>query len=118
MADEAFQQSAIDSVKKFADSGTANDVQCKEFAQALAYVSGEYHHPEAFQKLKHRLEELDRAHKLNGNRLFYLPTPPDVYPLIIKQLHKAGLAKHASGKSWVRIIIKKPYGPDLTSPNK
>src|SRR5260370_31767213 len=40
MADEAFQQSAIDSVKKFADSGTANDVQCKEFAQALAYVSG------------------------------------------------------------------------------
>src|ERR1700737_5583430 len=62
MTDEAFQQSAIDSVKKFADSGTANEVQCKEFSQALAYVSGEYHHPEAFQKLKHRLEELDRTH--------------------------------------------------------
>jgi glucose-6-phosphate 1-dehydrogenase len=118
MTDEAFQQSAIDSVKKFADAGTGNDDQCKEFAQALAYVSGEYHHPEAFVKLKHRLEELDRAHKLNGNRLFYLATPPDVYPLIIEQLDKSGLANHANGKSWVRIIIEKPYGRDLASAQK
>src|SRR5712664_1417828 len=118
MADEAFQQLAIDSVKKFADNGTGNDLQCKEFAQALAYVSGEYHHPEAFEKLKLRLEELDRAHKLTGNRLFYLATPPDVYPLIIEQLHEAGLAKHPNGKSWVRIIIEKPFGRDVASAQK
>src|ERR1035437_2758092 len=115
MTDEAFQQSAVDSVKKFADAGADSDVQCKEFSQALAYVAGEYHHPEAFEKLKHRLEDLDRAHRLNGNRLFYLATPPEVYPLIIEQLHKAGLAKHPNGKSWVRIIIEKPYGRDLAS---
>ena len=48
--------------------------------QALAYVSGDYHDPEAFEKLKKRLEELDRAHKLDGNRLFYLATPPEIYP--------------------------------------
>jgi glucose-6-phosphate 1-dehydrogenase len=118
MTDDAFQKSAIDSIKKFAEAGTNNEDQCKEFAQALAYVSGEYHHPAAFEKLKHRLEELDRAHKLNGNRLFYLATPPDVYPLIIEQLHKAGLAKHPNGKSWVRIIIEKPYGRDLASAQK
>src|ERR1700681_704445 len=118
LTDQAFQQSAIDSVKKFADAGTAKDDLCKEFANALAYVSGEYHHPEAFQKLKRRLEALDSAHKLNGNRLFYLATPPDVYPLIIEQLDKAGLAKHPNGKSWVRIIIEKPYGRDLASAQK
>ncbi|MBZ5697754.1 MAG: glucose-6-phosphate dehydrogenase [Acidobacteriia bacterium] len=118
MTDEAFQQSAVDSVKKFADASTANEGQCKEFAHALAYVAGEYHHPEAFEKLKSRLEELDRAHKLNGNRLFYLATPPEVYPLIIEQLHKAGLAKHPNGKSWVRIVIEKPYGRDLASAQK
>src|ERR1700676_1097679 len=110
LTDEAFQQSAIDSVKKFADAGTAKDDLCKEFANALAYVSGEYHHPEAFQKLKRRLEELDSAHKLNGNRLFYLATPPDVYPVIIEQLDKSGLAKSPDGKSWVRIIIEKHFG--------
>src|SRR3984893_8506502 len=108
MTDEAFQQSAVESVKKFADANTLREQECKEFAHALAYVSGDYHQADAFEKLKNRLEELDRAHKLNGNRLFYLATPPDVYPLIIEQLHKAGLAKHPNGKSWVRIIIEKP----------
>src|SRR6202049_658515 len=94
MTDEAFQKSAIDSVKQFADPGTGTDVECKEFAQSLAYVSGEYDHPEAFEKLKKRLEELDRAHKLNGNRLFYLATPPEIYPTIIEQLDRAGLSRN------------------------
>ena len=118
MTDEAFQKSAVDSVKQFAEPETGSDLQCKEFVQSLAYVSGEYHHPEAFEKLKKRLEELDRMHKLEGNRLFYLATPPEVYPVIIEQLHKTGLAKPANGKSWVRIIIEKPFGRDLESAQK
>jgi glucose-6-phosphate 1-dehydrogenase len=118
MTDEAFQQSAVDSVKKFADAATLREEECKEFANALAYVSGEYHHPEAFEKLRNRLEELDREHKLNGNRLFYLATPPDIYPVIIEQLDRAGLAKNPNGKSWTRIIIEKPYGRDLASARK
>src|ERR1035437_5849656 len=118
MTDEAFQKSAVDSVKKFADANTLREEECKEFANALAYVAGEYHHPEAFEKLKNRLEDLDRAHKLNGNRLFYLATPPEVYPLIIEQLHKAGLAKHPNGESWVRIIIENPFGRALASAQK
>jgi glucose-6-phosphate 1-dehydrogenase len=118
MTDEAFQKSAIDSVKQYGDSGTGTDVQCQEFAQSLAYVSGEYHHPEAFEKLKKRLEDLDRANKLNGNRLYYLATPPDIYPVIIEQLEKAGLSKNTNGDSWVRIIIEKPFGRDLASAQK
>jgi glucose-6-phosphate 1-dehydrogenase len=118
MTDEAFQQSAVDSVKKFADAATLREEECKEFANALAYVSGEYDHPESFEKLRNRLEELDRAHKLNGNRLFYLATPPDIYPIIIQQLDKAGLAKNPNGKAWTRIIIEKPYGRDLASARK
>src|SRR3984893_15989452 len=88
MTDEAFQKSAVDSVKKFADANTLREEECKEFANALAYVAGEYHHPEAFEKLKKRLEVLDQEHNLNGNRLFYLATPPDIYPIIIEQLDK------------------------------
>jgi glucose-6-phosphate 1-dehydrogenase len=118
MTDEAFQLLAVDSVHKFADANTLQEEECKEFADALAYVSGDYHQPEAFEKLKQRLEELDRAHNLNGNRLFYLATPPDIYPVIIQQLDKAGLAKNPNGKSWTRIIIEKPYGRDLASAKK
>ena len=61
MTDEAFQKSAVDSVNKFAEASTVDEDWCSEFVDALAYVSGEYHHPEAFEKLKHRLEELDRT---------------------------------------------------------
>jgi glucose-6-phosphate 1-dehydrogenase len=115
MSDEAFQKTAVDSVKKFADANTLREEECKEFANALAYVSGEYNHPESFEKLRKRLEELDVEHKLNGNRLFYLATPPEIYPIIIEQLHKAGLSNHPNGKSWTRIIIEKPFGRDLAS---
>jgi glucose-6-phosphate 1-dehydrogenase len=118
MSDEAFQQTAVDSVKKFADANTLREEECKEFANALAYVSGDYNQPEAFEKLRNRLEELDREHKLNGNRLFYLATPPEIYPIIIEQLARAGLAKNPSEKSWTRIIIEKPFGRDLTSARK
>src|ERR1700681_2094334 len=41
MTDEAFQKLAVDSVKQFGDAGAGGDLECKEFAQALAYVSGE-----------------------------------------------------------------------------
>jgi glucose-6-phosphate 1-dehydrogenase len=44
-----------------------------------------------------------------------LATPPSVYTTAIEQLEKAGLARQANGKSWVRIIIEKPYGRDLAS---
>jgi glucose-6-phosphate 1-dehydrogenase len=118
MTDQAFQQNAVESVKKFADANTLREEECKEFANALAYVSGDYHQAEAFEKLKARLEELDRAHKLNGNRLFYLATPPEIYPTIIEQLDRAGLARNPNGKSWTRVIIEKPYGRDLASARK
>src|ERR1700681_3805250 len=37
MTDDAFQQSAIDSIKKFADAFTAQQEECAEFAKSLAY---------------------------------------------------------------------------------
>src|SRR5580692_851429 len=60
MTDETFQNTAVDAITQFADDATKNGEQCKEFAQSLAYVSGDYDQPDAFEKLKHRLEELDQ----------------------------------------------------------
>ena len=70
----------------------ADDAGIHEFAQAFSYVAGEYHHPEAFAKLAKKIEEVDKARNLEGNRLFYLATPPDIYPVVIGQIQKAGLA--------------------------
>ena len=102
-------------MRKGSEAGKVDEEALRSFAQSFAYVSGEYHHPEAFQKLTKRLEELDSQYNLEGNRLFYLATPPDVYPLVIEQIQKAGLQRHPNGKSWVRIVIEKPFGRDLAS---
>jgi glucose-6-phosphate 1-dehydrogenase len=61
------------------------------------------------------LDDLESAKDLGGNRLFYLSTPPEVYPQIVQHLGKAGLARPKSTDSWVRIIIEKPFGRDLAS---
>ena len=47
-----------------------------------------------------------------ANRLFYLATPPALYPVIVEQLGLCGL-NHSEG--WTRIIIEKPFGHDLQS---
>ena len=45
----------------------------------------------AFDRLRQRLEEIDTQHRLDGNRLFYVATPPEVYPSVIEQIHNAHL---------------------------
>ena len=65
------------------------------------------------------LEELDSEGQLDGNRLFYLATPPEVYLHVIEQLKKADLkqtqdpknpgrassSKNRSGTIWRRRKI-------------
>jgi glucose-6-phosphate 1-dehydrogenase len=70
---------------------------------------------ESYARLAKCLEDLEAAKNLGGNRLFYLSTPPEVYPHIVEHLGKAGLARPKSADSWVRIIIEKPFGRDLAS---
>jgi len=115
MTDAAFQNSVAEAVRANPGTCRVNDEVLRGFAQSFAYVAGDYDNPEAFQKLAHRLEELDKERHLEGNRLYYLATPPAVYPKVIAQIHNAGLARPANGKSWVRIIVEKPFGRDLAS---
>ena len=115
LTDDAFRTSGGEFVRNNSELGPVDDEKWRAFAQSVIYAPGEYHHPEAFDRLAQRLAEVDRERGLGGNRLFYLATPPGVYPLVIEQLGRAGLAKSPNGKSWVRIIIEKPFGRDLDS---
>jgi glucose-6-phosphate 1-dehydrogenase len=102
-------------VRRHGQGHPLDEEELRCFVQAFAYVAGGYGDPEAFQRLARRLQDLDREHHLEGNRLCYLATPPDVYPLVIEQIARAHLARHPDGKSWMRVIIEKPYGHDLSS---
>ena len=114
MSDEQFRTDDR-RVSAEGDKAGADDGKRQEFLKHLHYFRGNYDDPESYTKLAQRLEELDREGQLGGNRLFYLATPPEVYPHVIEQLGRAGLAKPKSGESWTRMIIEKPFGHDGAS---
>lgn len=68
-----------------------------------------------YDLLANRLSELTLKLDIAPNYLFYLATPPSLYPLIPKFLAEQGLQKEKTGKYWRRIIVEKPYGKDLKS---
>jgi glucose-6-phosphate 1-dehydrogenase len=107
-----------DKVKQGVDSyARLKPSQCSRwaaFAQNLFYHQSNYDDPAGYSALSKLLAEIDE--KVGGacNCLFYLSTPPLLYPVIIEQLGKAELARQAN-HHWRRIIIEKPFGHDLAS---
>ena len=115
MTDEKFRATVGEAAKTISEVGPIDPAKWDEFASNLYYSAGEYGDQNSYAQLAKRLAELDAEKKLGGNRLFYLSTPPEVYPDIVEQLGRAGLARPGNPNSWVRIIIEKPFGRDLAS---
>ncbi len=65
-----------------------------------------------YRALGERIEALESAHGLPGNRVFYLALSPDAFLGAIERLGQAGLNR---GPGWTRLVIEKPFGRDLAS---
>jgi glucose-6-phosphate 1-dehydrogenase len=115
MTDESFRTTIGEAAKTISEVGPIDPAKWNDFSSNLYYSAGEYGDLNSYAQLAKRLAEIDKEKKLGGNRLFYLSTPPEVYPDIVEQLGRAGLAKPSNPNSWVRIIIEKPFGRDLAS---
>ena len=107
MSDEEFRKLALDCV---GDAGP----RWRDLVSKARYVSGEYGHPDTFDKLKQILAELDSTAGTGGNRVFYLATIPEVFSLVAETLGSHGLATPEPG-SFVRLVVEKPFGRDLRS---
>jgi glucose-6-phosphate 1-dehydrogenase len=93
---------------------------CRWPARSWAWLAGDYADPETYRKLADRLAHFDAELGTRGNRLFYLATPPSLYPIIVEQLGRSGLncspdGGHGDGPGWTRIVIEKPFGRDQES---
>jgi glucose-6-phosphate 1-dehydrogenase len=115
MTDESFRATIGEAAKTISEVGPIEPAKWDAFAANLYYSAGEYGDQNSYAQLAKKLTELDAEKKLGGNRLFYLSTPPEVYPDIVGQLGQAGLARPSGPNSWVRIIIEKPFGRDLAT---
>jgi glucose-6-phosphate 1-dehydrogenase len=87
-----------------------------DFAQRISYITADFNDKRHFVALKERLARNDEQFKTGGNHLFYLATPPPVFPVIINHLAEAGLDKNPKG--WTRVVVEKPFGTDLASARK
>jgi len=112
--DDAFRDEMRRGCEEFARRRPVDAAVWSAFARNLFYQQGAYDDPAAFQRLKVRLDEIDRTLGLPGNRVFYLSTPPSTFAPIIRSLGQAELApRPAPGRPFARVIIEKPFGVDL-----
>jgi glucose-6-phosphate 1-dehydrogenase len=65
---------------------------------------------DGYEKLRFRIEAIEQANALPGNRAFYLALPPSVFPTAITELGDAGLG---GSRGWTRLVIEKPFGTNL-----
>jgi glucose-6-phosphate 1-dehydrogenase len=115
MSDDQFRDKMKESVSKFLEDAPFDEDIWKSFAQCLFYVAGDLSEEDSYERLKTKLDEVEKSHQTAGNVLFYLSTQPSYYAEAIKKLGAHQLEK---GNGWRRVIIEKPFGHDLTSARK
>ena len=84
------------------------------FKEGLYYHRSDFTDAAGYTSLKTLLEKIDRERGTQGNRIFYLATPPSAYSGILQNLSAAGLSAE-TGESFARVIVEKPFGRDLVT---
>jgi len=113
---EKFRETMAEAVRKFSEKSTVDEDSLKSFTKSLYYLTDNFGVAKAYKQLDDLLNKLDIEQGTNGNRLFYLATPPSSFPAIVSHLGSVGLAHPKDPeKSWTRMVIEKPFGHDLKS---
>lgn len=115
MTDEQFRDKMREAVRKYLNDSPFDEALWAEFAQGLFYMDGDIFDAAMYDRLKVRIEELDRTRQTQGNVLFYLSTQPSQYGPVAKALGASGLSRAEREGAWRRIIVEKPFGHDLAS---
>jgi len=116
MSNEQFRARMREAITDFARVQPPSQKVWDRFAQALFYYSGDPADAALYDGLGRYIAKVEQERSTGSNRLFYLATPPSIYPSVVTRLGAAGLNRPPDGNSgWVRIIIEKPFGRDLAS---
>jgi glucose-6-phosphate 1-dehydrogenase len=116
MTEEDFRKKMHKAVLTGCEEKVNDDAVLSEFLNDIHYLKMDSSVADQFVLLRSKLEELEGQKNIEGNYIFYMATPPNVYETIALNLYKAGLCKEDKG--FRRIIIEKPFGYDLESGRK
>jgi glucose-6-phosphate 1-dehydrogenase len=109
--DESFRAHLKDAMKQFSEAKYSAQ-EWEDFASHIVYVKHGY----TLEDFTYLDQYLDDWQGESDNRMFYMATPPDVFPSIIDLLGKSKQLKEEKG--WRRVVIEKPFGTDLESAQK
>jgi glucose-6-phosphate 1-dehydrogenase len=109
---EEFRDTLVDSIEHYSRrrpdpavlEGLLNDSR---------YIRGSFDDDRVYAELSATLDEFDQQAGRKLNRVFYLSTAPEFFPVIAAKLGAAGLNRCEDAR--VRIVIEKPFGYDLAS---
>jgi glucose-6-phosphate 1-dehydrogenase len=112
---EDFRDAALDSISHY--SRREPDPKVLEgLVEDMRYVQGQFDDDEVYAELGRTLDEFDGRAGRKLDRVFYLSTAPEFFPLIAGKLGAAGLQEHENAS--VRIVVEKPFGYNLASARK
>ena len=111
--DDSFRINMKEGIDTFANFKTDNKSKVQDFLNHLYYTCLNTADVDDYAQLKTYLNTLSKKRQTNGNFIFYLATPPQLYGPIAESLGSHGLTKEDEGGSWRRIIVEKPFGTDL-----
>jgi glucose-6-phosphate 1-dehydrogenase len=115
LSDDEFRARMRTAVETHARVPVDDDIW-EGFAHRLSYIAAPFDHADGYARLRSHLERLDAELGTRGNRLFYLATAPEFFPVIAEQLGGAGLTDEPDdGERFARLVVEKPFGMDLAS---
>ena len=113
---EKFREKVRQAVVNHLNLPSENAPFLESFCKNTFYLTDNFGDAAAYKQLADLINQLDQEGKTDGNRLFYLATPPSFFPVIVKHLGTAGLAEAKEPeKTWTRIVLEKPFGRDRES---
>ncbi len=107
--DDEFRERMKEAVQAHSRDEFRDDVW-ELLASGMRYVPMDFADEEREDMLAKTLAQLDEERGTQGNRVFYLATPPAAFETVVR-----AVGKRRSARGWVRLIIEKPFGHDLAS---
>jgi glucose-6-phosphate 1-dehydrogenase len=111
-SDEEFRDAARESISSFSRRKPDKDV-LDGLLGGLRYIPGSFDDPEVYNRIKAAIGEFEERAGYPLNRVFYMSTAPQFFPVIAEQLGSSGL--HETEERETRLVIEKPFGYDLAS---
>jgi glucose-6-phosphate 1-dehydrogenase len=110
MAHEDYRQMARESIAKHSRRQPDEQVLDK-LLEHVRYVPGMFDDDAIYERLDGELREFDEEAGIPFNRVFYLSTAPEFFPVVLGKLGEHGLNGREDAD--VRVVIEKPFGTRL-----